>query len=247
VHNARLTAHTQFVQQALGAAGQSVDSLRPAVTRYQECLPRLWRIPWDNRCKEALRRLAVNGLPGCTVARAVPCLCALHCGSETQQTFAHRQHAFWDCLLDAEVLRQLALALPIGFQLSQHHLWLVEAPPGILQKSGIQLLWLLCMPWSLGESTCGLVLLRALRVPRYVCKQGAHGPSLCSGLVFTFSLLCIDTCCVRAGMLWVPHILFILSPASPHAYLFGYFPLTMLLLRALSACIFFSALDSFGL
>jgi hypothetical protein len=46
VHNARLKAHTQFVQQALGAAGQSVDSLRPAVTRFQECLPRLWRVPW---------------------------------------------------------------------------------------------------------------------------------------------------------------------------------------------------------
>jgi hypothetical protein len=110
----------------------------------------------------------------------------------------------------------------------------------------MQLLWLLCMPWSLGESTCGLVLLRALRVPRYVCKQGAHGPSLCSGLVFTFSLLCIDTCCVRAGMLWVPHILFFLSPASPHAYLFGYFPLTMLLLRALNACISFLLLILLG-
>jgi hypothetical protein len=133
VQNSSLKAHTQFVQQAFGAAGQSVDSLRPAVTRFQECLPRLWRIPWDNRCKEALWRLAVNGLPGCMVARAVPCLCALHCGSATQQTFAHRQHAFWDCLFTVEVRRQLALALPIGFQLSQHHLWLVKAPPGIMQ------------------------------------------------------------------------------------------------------------------
>jgi hypothetical protein len=34
VHNARLTAHTQFVQQTFGAAGQSVDSLRPAVTQF---------------------------------------------------------------------------------------------------------------------------------------------------------------------------------------------------------------------
>jgi hypothetical protein len=51
IHNARLKAHTQFVQQALGAAGQYVDSLRPAVLRFQECLPRLWPIPWDNRCK----------------------------------------------------------------------------------------------------------------------------------------------------------------------------------------------------
>jgi hypothetical protein len=134
VHNARLKTHTQFVQQALGAVGRSADSLRPAVMRFQECLPRLRRIPWDDRCKEALWRLAVNGLPGCTVARAVPCLCALNCGSETQQTIAHRQHAFWDCLVAAEVRRQLALALPIGFQLSQHHLWLVESPPGILQE-----------------------------------------------------------------------------------------------------------------
>jgi hypothetical protein len=54
VHNARLKAHAQFVQQALSAAGQSLDSLRPTVTRFQECLPRLRLIPWDNRCKEAL-------------------------------------------------------------------------------------------------------------------------------------------------------------------------------------------------
>jgi hypothetical protein len=65
------------VQQALGAAGQSLDSLRPAVTRFQECL--LWRVLCNYRCKEALWRLAVNRLPGCMVARAVPCLCALHC------------------------------------------------------------------------------------------------------------------------------------------------------------------------
>jgi hypothetical protein len=37
------------------------------------------------------------------------------------------------CLLGLQVRRQHALALPIGFQLSQHHLWLVEAPPGIMQ------------------------------------------------------------------------------------------------------------------
>jgi hypothetical protein len=131
VHNASLKAQTQFVQRALGAAGQSVDSLWPAVTRFQECLPRLWHTPWDNRCMEALWRLAVNGLPGCTVARAVPCLCVLHCVSATQHTLAHRQHAVWDCLVGAEVRRQHALASPISFQLSQYHLWLVEAPPVI--------------------------------------------------------------------------------------------------------------------
>jgi hypothetical protein len=108
------------------------------------------------------------------------------------------------------------------------------------------LLWLLCMPWSLGESTCGRVLLRALRIPRNVCKRGAHGPSLRSGLVFTFSHFCIDTCRVRAGVLWVPRILFFLSPASPYAHLFGYLPLAMLLLRALNACISFLLLIFLG-
>jgi hypothetical protein len=60
------------------------------------------------------------------------------------------------------------------------------------------------------------------------------------------SLLCIDTCRVRAGMLWVPGILFFLSPASPHACLLGYLPLTMLLLRALNACISFLLLILLG-
>jgi hypothetical protein len=87
----------------------------------------------------------------------------------------------------------------------------------------------------------------ALRIPRYVCKRGAHGPSLRSGLVFTFSLLCIGTCRVRTGMLWVPRILFFLSPASPHAYLFGYLPLAIASSSCTKCMLFFSAPDSFGL
>jgi hypothetical protein len=46
-------------------------------------------------------------------------------------------------------------------------------------------------------------------------------------------------------MLWVPRILFFLSPASPHACLF-YLPLTMFLLRALNACISFLLLILLG-
>jgi hypothetical protein len=38
-------------------------NLRTAVQRFQACLPRIWRLPWDNRYKEALWRLAVNGVP----------------------------------------------------------------------------------------------------------------------------------------------------------------------------------------
>jgi hypothetical protein len=40
-------------------------------------------------------------------------------------------------------------------------------------------------------------------------------------------------------LLWVPCILFFVFPASPHTFLFGYLPLTMLFLRALNACISF--------
>jgi hypothetical protein len=196
VHNARLTAHTQFVQQALGAAGQSVDSLRPAVTRFQECIPRLWRIPWDSRCKQALWRLAVNGLQGCTVARAVPCHCALHCGSATQQTFVHRQHAFWDCLVAAEVRRLLALALPVGFQLSQHHLWLLEAPPGVMQAVWDVVAMAAVHAMVAGRKHVWSRSFAGAEDPQvyHMCKRGAHRPSLVSGLASTFSHLCIDTC-----------------------------------------------------
>jgi hypothetical protein len=96
-----------------------------------------------------------------------------------------------------------------------------------------------------GTDWCVCVAPNSL-IPRYVCKRGAHGPSLRSGIVFTFSLLCIDTCRVRAGMLWVLRILFFLSPASPHACLFHYLPLTMLLLRGLNACISFLLLILLG-
>jgi hypothetical protein len=106
------------------------------------------------------------------------------------------------------------------------------------------------MPWPLGESTCGRVLLRALRPLRHVCKRGAHGPSPRSGVVFTFFVSCIDTCSVRAGMLWVPRIFFFLSTASPHAYVFGYLQLAQPLLRALAflfcSCSFWVA-DSWAL
>jgi hypothetical protein len=63
--------------------------------------------------------------------------------------------------------------------------------------------------------------------------------------LLAFSLLCIDTWRVRAGMLCVPRNLFFLSPASPHACLFDYLPLTMLL-RALNACLSFLLLILLG-
>jgi hypothetical protein len=138
------------------------------------------------------------------------------------------------------------LALPMGFQLSQHHLWLVEAPPGI-----VQVVWDVVAMAAVHAMVAG-------RKHMWSCSfAGAEDPQVCvqagcaqAKSAFWHSLhishLCIDTCRVRARMLWVPRILFFLSPASPHAYLFNYLPLTMLLLGALDACISFLLLILLG-
>jgi hypothetical protein len=55
-----------------------------------------------------------------------------------------------------------------------------------------------------------------------------------------------SSCALLSAPSVVPRILIFLSPASPHACLFGYLPLTMLLLRALNACIYFLLLILLG-
>jgi hypothetical protein len=78
--------------------------------------------------------------------------------------------------------------------------------------------------------------------------MGAEDPQACvqagcaqAKSAFWLSLhnlpLYVDTRHVRAGMFWVPRILFCMSLASPHAYMFGYLALALLFLCALDACL----------
>jgi hypothetical protein len=121
-----------------------------------------------------------------------------------------------------------------------------RAPPGIMQ-----------VVWDVVAMAAVHAMLTG-RKHMWSCSfAGAEDPQVCvqAGCAraksafwhsLHISLLCIDTCRVRAGMLWVPRILIFLYPASPHACLFGYLPLTMLLLRAINACISFLLLILLG-
>jgi hypothetical protein len=74
----RCGRHTQYVQKAtIGQALVGV-STRTAVQRLRACHYPVWRLPWDNRYKEALRRLAVNGVTGAGgygIVHRSACLC----------------------------------------------------------------------------------------------------------------------------------------------------------------------------
>ena len=91
-------------------------------------------MPWENRHKEVLWRLAVNGVAGaggCDVCLTGPCACgggaltAEHIRSGNSTPL--RQHTFWLCPVARDVVRQLQRGL--GNQpLAQWNLWLLQPP-----------------------------------------------------------------------------------------------------------------------
>jgi hypothetical protein len=98
----RCHRHTQYVQQATSGHAPVGVTIRAAVQRLQACLPRIWRMPWDNSYKEALWRLAVNGIPGeggYGIVHRSACLCGWPPPtlSPPQAAMQLRHHAFWDC------------------------------------------------------------------------------------------------------------------------------------------------------
>jgi exonuclease III len=90
----------------------------------------LWALPWDNRFKEPMWRLALDGLAiyGSSRYRAPHPALACHCGGGP----VGRIHCFWDCCVAQAVHRSVQAALeawdPSSPQLQRHQLWLAEPP-----------------------------------------------------------------------------------------------------------------------
>jgi hypothetical protein len=119
-----------------------VDS---SANRFPSTLKALWRLRWDNKHKEVLWRMSVNGIRGagghdvCTGSCACGWLLPPNSRSSSLQrelTGApmHRQHTFWQCPVACAVSYAIRAALPPDTRLLCAHLWLCEPPSTTLNR-----------------------------------------------------------------------------------------------------------------
>jgi hypothetical protein len=93
----------------------------------------VWKVPWENRHKEVLWRLAVNGVAaagGHNICHRQPCPCGYQLTEQQvrgKQGVLHRQHAFWDCPVAQAVRAQVQRGLGQEV-LQQWQLWLLQKP-----------------------------------------------------------------------------------------------------------------------
>ena len=98
-------------------------------------LRRLWALPWDNRHKETMWRLVLNGLPTAARRHKPAELCS--CGGVQ---CPDRAHSYDVCPtvrpIWASIQAQLTAgwALPTGTDLRRRHLWLAERPVSSLHQ-----------------------------------------------------------------------------------------------------------------
>ncbi len=108
--------------------------------RLRSTLAAVWRLPCDNKHKDTLWRLQVDGIRAAKVPGPCPC------GAEiSRHPFSKRQHQFWECPVAVAVRAQLP-AVP------QTAVWLLDPPPG-MHKQVWQLVCLAAlsaMAWGRG-------------------------------------------------------------------------------------------------
>lgn len=116
---------------AYAAEAECVDREAAVRKLRNDTFRQVWVLPWENKRKEILWRLAVNGVAMYGAARytagqPLPCLC--NCGAVS------RRHHFWDCSIAAAVVQELQLGLdsaaPLG-GVTREQLWLLQPPPGV--------------------------------------------------------------------------------------------------------------------
>ena len=155
----RRVLHAAFVAEALGLGAAAAP--QDAVDAFcADTLPRLWQLPWENSHKEALWRLAVDGVPllGNTHIGGVPAACK--CGMDLTGA-SPRLHHFWACPVAQAVVGAVSGAS--GSFVSRDALWLVRCPDGLDQE-----VW---------DVVC-LAALSAIEHGRRYLKAGGrpHGP-----------------------------------------------------------------------
>jgi hypothetical protein len=134
---AQLEARTRYASSALreGLEATGEEAGAEAQTGLRRSMARLWKLEWDNRPKEALWRLMVNGVRGAgghDVTPAGACPCGWHppapagaAGGEAP-VLAWRKHAFWHCPVAAAVRREIHSGL--GRAPSCANTWLLQPP-----------------------------------------------------------------------------------------------------------------------
>ena len=144
VHAARHACHLHYAQAAMQHSTPDQpcvtvpdDVCAFAASQLQSHMRWLWRLRWDNKYKEILWRLTVNGVPaagGHDISFKSPCVCGwvgprtTGPGANAQASaFALRAHAFWECPVAKAVIGELARALP-GHEIRCRHVWLLSPP-----------------------------------------------------------------------------------------------------------------------
>ena len=114
VATARLALHAEYVREAHGGPPGSPLPVG-SVPRLRLTFPRLWKVRWENRHKEVLWRLAVDGIPlaGNAHVRGVPpeaCGCGAYPGGGAGSG-SPRLHHFWLCPVARAVVGVLEVHL----------------------------------------------------------------------------------------------------------------------------------------
>lgn len=133
----RQRLHEAYASQALATSQLSAQARASRTRSFVRGWRTVWRVPWENRNKEVLWRLAVNGVAGaggCDVCLRGSCACGGGALTEAQirnrDSTPLRQHAFWDCPVARAVVRQLQRGLG-NRPLAQWNVWLLQPPPGV--------------------------------------------------------------------------------------------------------------------
>ena len=111
-----------------------------ACARLGDAMRNLWQLPWENKRKEVLWRLTVNGVPGAgghDISQAGPCPCGWagprRDSPPPQPAHVWREHCFWSCEVAKDVVHQLQEVLQLGVPLARDSVWLLRAPSGVHQ------------------------------------------------------------------------------------------------------------------
>jgi hypothetical protein len=125
-------AREQLLAGPPPAVGQPADAATPSMPA---TLARLWPLRWEREHKEALWRLAVDGvaLRGNAHIRGVSperCGCGGY-GGAGPHPCSPRAHHFWECPVAKAVLAQITFH--VSAPITRANVWMVEAPEGVQQ------------------------------------------------------------------------------------------------------------------
>ena len=130
--------HREYARQAFQTAELHGDSIRLRTTSFLHSFRKVWKLPVENKHKEILWRLAVNGVAGAgghDICSRQPCACGHQLTAaqvRNQRSQLHRQHVFWECPVAHGVREQLQRGLGEGAAaVQQWQVWLLQPPPRV--------------------------------------------------------------------------------------------------------------------